>query len=234
MTTRRWFADHPEWLTLTIAAVLWIPLIVALAGTFTLDHHHGPDGSPHPSTGFDTHLVLWVVMVAAMMLPTTVPHLRYVGFNTRGSRRQRSILLFVLGYLAVWSGPGFVLALLPMPVPAAVLVIVILVAGGWELTAAKRLAMRRCCRTWPVRYTGAAADASAVEYGLRHGGYCLLVSGPAMVALMLAGHPGWATVVLAVLMSAQKLLTQPHRWRTLVALGWLATGLAVAGATAFD
>ncbi len=40
--------------------------------------------------------------------------------------------------------------------------------------------------------------------------------------------------VLAVLMSAQKLLTQPHRWRTLVALGWLATGLAVAGATAFD
>ena len=140
----------------------------------------------------------------------------------------------MLGYLVVSFGPGFVLALLPMPVPAAVLVIVILVAGGWELTAAKRLAMRRCCRTWPVRYRGRSGRVTAIKYGLRHSGYCLLVSGPAMVALMLAGHPGWATVVLAVVMSARKLLTEPHRWRTLVALGWLATGLAVAGATAFD
>ncbi len=231
---RHWFQDHPEWLVLVVSALGWVGLAWLLAGSFSLDHHHGSAAAATTSGSFDSHLLVWLVMVLAMMLPTTVPHLRYVGFNTRASHRQRSILLFGLGYLAVWVLPGFAVSLLPMPVSGILLVIVVLAGGGWELTAIKRRALQACCRTRPVRYTGAAADAAAVEYGLRHGSSCLLVSGPAMVALMLAGHPGWATVVLALVMAAQKLLADPLRWRTAVALGWLAAGLAVAGVAAFD
>ncbi len=226
---------HPEWPALLIAAVAWGWLALALGwlgpGGWTLlpGHHHGTVGaSGHPHS-IDDQLLIWVVMVLAMMLPTTVPHLRYLAFNTRTSRRQRAIGLFLLGYLAVWSVPGLALAVVPSPVPAALVAAAVLAAGGWELTPVKRRALRRCCRTWPVGYAGPRADAAAVEYGLRHGAVCLLVGGPAMAALMLAGHPWWATVALAVVMTAQKLLSRPERWRAIVAIGWVASGLAVAG-----
>ncbi|MFT3832775.1 MAG: DUF2182 domain-containing protein [Micropruina sp.] len=231
---RMWPSQHPEWLALLLASASWVWLAVAL-GWFTSGsgwglpgHHHGVEGgdAPHSTDG---QLLIWVAMVFAMMVPTTIPHLRYLGFNTRTSRRQRSIALFLLGYVVVWLAPGFALSLIGSPAPWVVAVVV-LAAGAWELTAVKRRALRRCCRTWPVGYAGASADSAAVEYGLRHGVTCLLVGGPAMVALTLAGHPAWATVALAALMAAQKLLSRPDRWRTVVAIGWLASGVAVAGA----
>ena len=233
-TIGRWFEDHPEWLILAIAALAWIPLLWTLAGTFTLDHHHGRTAAPEPVRGYDTHLALWLLMAVAMMLPTTVAHLRYVGFGTRASRRQRSILLFALGYLTAWTLPGFATALVPQPAALTTVVIAVLFAAGWELTPVKRRALRACCRTSPVRYGGSVADSAAVEYGLRHGGRCLLVSAPAMIALMLGGHPWWAAIALALVMAGQKLLSEPVRWRTVVALGWLGTALAVAGVALFD
>lgn len=236
--TRFRLSDHPEWLALAVAASAWVWLVSSLGwltagGAAFGGHHHDPAAPPHMHS-FDAHLLIWTVMVVAMMLPTTVPHLRYLAFNTRRSRRQRSIALFLLGYLAVWLVPGLALAPVPSPLPAALVAAGVVVAGVWELTPVKRRALRRCCRTWPVGYAGASADAGAVEYGLRHGVICLLVGGPAMVALMLAGHPWWATVALTVVMAAQKLLSRPERWRAMVALGWLASGLAVAGAALLD
>ncbi len=235
---RGWLGRHPEWLALLLAALGWVGLSAALgwlgspAGwTLPSGHHHGPDASaavPHAHS-LDGQVLIWLAMVVAMMVPTTVPHLRYLGFNTRAARRQGSIALFLLGYLAVWFAPGLALALIGTPPPAA-LALVLLAAGAWELTPVKRRALRRCCRTWPVGYAGPSADAASVEYGLRHGLVCLLVTGPAMAALALAGHPAWATVALAAVMAGQKLLTRPERWRTAVAIGWLASGVALAGA----
>ena len=112
--------------------------------------------------------------------------------------------------------------------------VVVAAAGGWEVSRIKGRALKRCCRTWPVRYTGPAADASAVEFGLRHGAACLLVGGPAMIALMLAGHPWWAAVTLFAVMLGQKLITAPQRWSVAVALGFAAVAVAVAGTAVFD
>ena len=75
---------------------------------------------------------------------------------------------------------------------------------------------------------------SAVEFGLRHGAACLLVGGPAMIALMLAGHPWWAAVTLFAVMLGQKLITAPQRWSVAVALGFAAVAVAVAGTAVFD
>lgn len=167
-------------------------------------------------------------------MPTTVPHPRYLGFNTRRARRQRSLALFALGYPAVRLAPGLLFAVAPLPVPASVLAALVLAAGAWELTPVKRRALRRCCRTLPAGFTGPSADAAAVEYGLRHGLACLLVGGPGDDGAALAGHPWWATVTLALVMAAQKLLSRPDEWRAVVALGWLASGLAIVGIAVLD
>ncbi len=232
---------HPEWLALVLAGAAWLGLALTLgwlgpAGwALPSGHHHGPDVATVPHVhSVDAQLLTWLLMVVAMMLPTAIPHLRYLGFNTRRSRRQRSLALFALGYLAVWLAPGLLLAVAPLPVSASVLAVLVLTAGAWELTPIKRRALRGCCRTTPVGFAGPSADAAAVEYGLSHGATCLLVSGPAMAVLMLAGHPWCATVALAVVMAAQKLLSRPDRWRAVVALGWLASGLAIAGMAVLD
>ena len=241
--------DHPEWLVLLVSLAGWVWLGTVLAGAASTPgaqaghagHQHGPvQGDPFalPAASgsaamavapiFAAHLGVWLAMTIAMMLPTTVPHVRYIGFAVRESRRQRAILWFGFGYLVVWLAPGMLLAVLP-PAPPMAVAIAVLVAGAWEWTPVKRRMLRRCCRTWPVRYAGPASDASALEYGIRHGLTCLAVSGPAMAALMLAGHPWWATAALSVLMAAQKLLSAPDRWRTPVAIGWLAGGVALTG-----
>ncbi|MFT3970749.1 MAG: DUF2182 domain-containing protein [Micropruina sp.] len=231
---------HPEWLALLLAAAAWIGLALTLgwlgpAGwALPSGHHHSPDAAVPHVHSVDTQLLTWALMVVAMMLPTTVPHLRHLGFNTRRSRRQRSLALFTLGYLAVWLAPGLLFAVAPSPVPTSVLAVLLLAAGAWELTPIKRRALRGCCRTLPTGFTGPSADAAAVDYGLRHGYSCLLVGGPAMAVLMLAGHPWWATVALAVVMATQKLLSRPDQWRAVVALSWLASGLAIAGVAWLD
>lgn len=240
LSWRQLLSRHPEWLGLLLAATAWICLAVTLgwfAPSWALPsgHHHGSDAATVPHIhSVDAQLLTWLLMVVAMMLPTTVPHLRYLGFNTRRSRRQRSLALFTLGYLAVWLAPGVLFAVAPIPVPASGLAVLVLAAGAWELTPIKRRALRGCCRTLPAGFTGPSADAAAVDYGLRHGLTCLLVGGPAMAVLMLAGHPWWATVALAVVMAAQKLLSRPDQWRAVVALGWLASGIAIAGVAVLD
>ena len=222
-----WRRNHPEFLALLIAAGAWVLLGGLLSAT--AGHHHGGQAG-----SYDQHLTVWVAMVPAMMLPTTLPHLRYVGFATQAARTQRSVLLFSLGYGAVWLLLGLVVAAVPQPLTGWPLALVVAAAGGWEVSRIKGRALKRCCRTWPVRYTGPAADASAVEFGLRHGAACLLVGGPAMIALMLAGHPWWAAVTLFAVMLGQKLITAPQRWSVAVALGFAAVAVAVAGTAVFD
>ena len=80
-----------------------------------------------------------------------------------------------------------------------------------------------------MRYAGAAADRSSLTFGWRHGMTCVRVGGPAMVALMAAGHPWPATLAVAALMLAQKGLARPERWRAGVAVGGLVAGLVVLG-----
>ena len=79
-------------------------------------------------------------------------------------------------------------------------------------------------------YYQAVADGTYAACGLD---VTILPGGPQVNnrALMLAGHPWWASVALTVVMTAQKLLSRPERWRAMVAIGWLASGLAVGGAT---
>ena len=216
---------RPEWSVLAAAAAGW----VLLSGLVWWPAGHA--GHHHPA------LLGWLLMTVAMMLPTTVPAVRYVAFASRRRRRQRSILAFCLGYLASWLALGGVVSavlaltagpLLARPDPLTT-AIAQAVAAGWELTGWKRLALRRCHRTYPIRFRGFAADASAAAYGLRHGLTCLGACGPAMTALMVAGHPLVLTAVVSALMFAQLMLRESERWRPAVAVGGVAGALLVLG-----
>jgi predicted metal-binding membrane protein len=233
-----WAYRHPEWAPLGVSILGWMLLARLL---WLTSAESGPmpgmkHGHPAMTGGiwatFGHEMLAWLAMLLAMMLPTTVPAVRYVAFASRRSRRQRSVLAFGLGYLAAWLPLGvavsLLLALLP-PLGTVPVAIAIALAGAWELTPAKRLALRRCHRTAPVRFDGLAADRSAAAFGLEHGKTCVIIGGPAMVALTALGHPVIATVIVAVIMFGQKIIRRPERWSSGVAVGGVLAGLLVLG-----
>ncbi len=86
-----------------------IGLLFALAGTgwwWTIDRMHGMDNGPWTGLGtLGWFLGVWVVMMAAMMLPSVAPTAALYSRMTR-ARSPVSPLLFTAGYLATWASAG--------------------------------------------------------------------------------------------------------------------------------
>ncbi len=148
-------------------------------------------------------LAMWVVMMAAMMLPSLAPILwRYrqaVGW--RGESRLGSLtLLSGLGYFFVWTlcglaifPLGVVLATVEMEQPAlaraapVAVGVVILLAGAVQLTSWKAHHLARCRET-PARGCTLPADATtAWRQGLRFGFHCGLSCANLTAILLVIG-----------------------------------------------
>jgi predicted metal-binding membrane protein len=133
-------------------------------------------------------LGMWVVMTAAMMLPSLVSMLwryRPAVAGTGETRVGRLTALVAAGYFVVWTALGMValplgiaLAAIAMQQPALArgvplgVGVVVLIGGALQLTAwkARHLA---CCREAPGRSRPVPADAGAAwRHGLRLGLHC--------------------------------------------------------------
>jgi predicted metal-binding membrane protein len=166
-------------------------------------------------------------MVVAMMLPTTAPALRYVAQSSRRTWRPAMAAAFAGAYLGAWMLLAPVAAGVHAFAPASPLlpIAALLVAAAWELTPWKRRALRHCHRSMPVRFSGVAAVASVLRFGMRNGLACAAACAPAMLAIAIAGHPLLATVAIAGLLTGEKLLERGERLRP-----WIAATLLVAAA----
>ncbi len=134
-------------------------------------------------------LGMWVVMMAAMMLPSLVPMLwRYrqaVGRTGETTRLGRLTALVGVGYFFVWTAFGMAafplgvaLAAVEMQLPALARAVpiavgvVVLIAGALQFTAWKAHQLA-CCREAPGRGRTLPADAcTAWRHGLRLGLHC--------------------------------------------------------------
>ena len=152
---------------------------------------HGMDmGAATRLGSFTSFIAVWVVMMAAMMLPGAAPAaLRRA--QTHGG--VRTVPLFVGSYLAVWALVGVAVYALYRPHGSVAAGIVVIAAGLYELTPVKRDFRRRC--------RGGARS------GGRFGLCCAGSSAGLMLMLLALGVMSliWMSV-LAVLVLAQKLL----------------------------
>ncbi len=148
-------------------------------------------------------LGMWIVMMAAMMLPSLVPMLeRYRQAVGRASEARLDLLTarVGLGYFLVWTAfgvaaypLGVALAAIEMQQPALARAVpiavgvVVLVAGLLQLTAWKARALA-CCREAPGRGRTLPADAgTAWRHGLRLGLHCSICCAAPMAILLVAG-----------------------------------------------
>ena len=126
----------------------------------------------------------WLPMVAAMMLPLTLPPLTYLHVRSLARRRLRAEALFLQGYLMAWLVAGAALPLLA-PMPAA------WAAGmalAWQLTPAKQRCLNGCHRLPRLAVFGWRAERDALAYGLRQGGYCVGACWALMLPTLLLEH----------------------------------------------
>jgi predicted metal-binding membrane protein len=139
---------------------------------------------------FASFIAVWVVMMAAMMLPGAAPAVLRRA-QARGG--VRAVPLFTGSYLAVWALVGAAVYALYRPHGYVAAGVVVIAAGLYELTPVKRHFRRRCRDT--------------VRSGFRFGLCCAGSSIGLMLMLLALGAMSlmWMSVI-AVLVLAQKLL----------------------------
>lgn len=138
-----------------------------------------------------TTSAMWILMMAAMMLPSMAPVMAiYAGLAAKedtGARLALRIGLFTMGYFLLWAMFSVAAALgqlalrgsewftmggtLAVPFAAGILLIV---AGAYQLTPIKEFCLRHCRH--PLTYLMShwrEGLAGAFPVGARHGVYCL-------------------------------------------------------------
>jgi predicted metal-binding membrane protein len=158
---------------------------------------------------FGLFLPVWVVMMAAMMLPGAAPA---VMRRVQASGRVRAVPLFVGSYLAVWVLVGVAVYAVYRPHGPRAAGAVVIAAGVYEFTPLKRHFRRRC------------RDSAGSGWGF---GLCCAGSSAGLMAMLMA--PGvmslpWMAVI-TVLACAQKLL--PAKAALDVPLALAITGLGI-------
>jgi predicted metal-binding membrane protein len=93
----------------------------------------------------------WILMLVAMMAPALITPMRHVRDRSFAQRRARAILLFLVGYSAMWMAAGalllaagFVAAQLTARGSWAPLAVVAVVALAWQFAPLKQQCLNRC------------------------------------------------------------------------------------------
>jgi predicted metal-binding membrane protein len=168
--------------TLGLAAASWAVAVWQM---------HGMDMGVATQLGsFVLFIAVWILMMAAMMLPGAAPA---VVRRVQASGGLRAVPLFIGSYLAVWALFGAAVYALYRPHGPVAAGVVVIAAGGYEVTPLKRHFRRRC--------------RDSVSSGWGFGLCCAGSSAGLMLMLVALGvmSVAWMAAV-AVLVLAQRLL----------------------------
>lgn len=169
---------------------------------------------------------IWIVMMAAMMLPSLVPTLSRYRRSAHVLDKTRLAGLTVLaggGYFLVWAGFGTAAYALGLLVPAAEMqwmdlarlvpfatALVLLLTGCFQMTEWKTHQLE-CCRETPdLSQPQSSGSGGAWQYGLRLGLHCCLCCSGFMLILLVTGMMNLAGMALvAAAITIERLAPRP-------------------------
>ena len=218
-----------------------VALLFALAAAgwwWTIHQMHGMDGGPWTDLGtLAWFLGVWVVMMAAMMLPSVSPTVALYSRMTE-TRSPIAPLFFTSGYLVTWAGVGL-LAFVVADVGGRIVGdgfswnhagrwvagVTLVLAAVYELTPLKDVCLGKCRS--PVGFllgSWRSGLSGALQMGVKHGAWCAGCCWALMAALFALGvmSVAWMAFV-AALIAAEKTLP----WGRAVTYGTAALLLAL-------
>lgn len=199
----RWIGPAALTVTLAIAGVCWVPAIRQMSGMEL--------GTATRLGSLGSFIGLWVVMMAAMMLPGAAPT---AARRARATGQVRAVPLFIGSYLAVWMLFGLAVYVLYRPHGSMVAGAVTIAAGIYELTPLKQH-YRSQCR-------------GGVGSGFEFGRYCVGSSIGLMLILVAVSlmSVGWMAAI-AVIVLGQKLIPRRTALDISLALAIIALGIVI-------
>lgn len=220
-----------------VASLLLVAAAGAWVGVSVLVRHLGA----MPGTlalGVASFALMWVLMMAAMMLPSATP---FVSLYLRGLHDSRAFRVagFALGYLLVWAAagiPAYALARVAAMLVAgsraggtAAAVAIFAASGAYQLTPLKYRCLARCRSPlgFVFRYGGYRGRTRDLRIGIVHGAFCVGCCWALMALLIAFGLMNVvAMIALALAVIVEK--TSAHGLRVGQAIGVVALVLAVA------
>jgi predicted metal-binding membrane protein len=208
-------AARPVLVAITAAWVLAIG--AELSGAAEVLHHDALiEGGPPLWAALGLFLLAWQAMVAAMMLPSSLPLIRLfdaVSRRQEGGGRARAA--FLGGYLAVWTAFGALAFLGDVAVHHAVHAVpalaerpwlisgsVLALAGAFQFSELKERCLSKCRAPGPYLLAHYRRGAAAgFRLGSGHGLYCLGCCWALMLVLFAAGVAvlWWMAALTAVM-----------------------------------
>lgn len=237
----------PQPVLLAVAAAWALAAAAQLTGVGERLHHDGlvVDGPPL-WLGLLVFLVAWQAMVAAMMIPSSLPLIRlYSAVSRSRPDHGAAVAAFLGGYAAVWTAFGALALLGDVAVHRAVegtpwlsqrpwLVSggVLLLAGAFEFSSLKEKCLTTCRHPAPYLMTRYRRGARAgFRIGAGHGLFCLGCCWALMLVMFAAGVAVlWWMAALTAVMVYEKTGRYGSAVRPVIGLALLALGaLTLAG-----
>ncbi len=215
---------------LAVAGVAWVVMVQhssSMAGMDGMDMGLGP---------IESFAAAWVVMMAAMMLPSAIPVvLEFARTAERRSGWQIATGVLAATYLGSWLIFGVVCYAvytamrMPWPNQPVVVGVALALAGVYSVSPIKRASQARCrelCALHgPLPFN---LMRSAAVAGARYGLSCLGCSAALMVAMVLLGMSSlWWAVILGIVVLVYK-FAPPLRMRYELVLSAALVALGVA------
>jgi predicted metal-binding membrane protein len=224
-------------------AAAWAAAIAAqVAGVAAVANHDAllvGDGPPFVFAALIA-LLAWQVMIAAMMLPSSLPLVRlYARATERAPRRGRSMAAFLGGYALVWSAFGLAAFMFDAGIHAAVNASpwlerhdwwigggVLALAGAFQFTPLKDACLDKCRHPgqFLMRFYE-RGPAGGFRMGARHGAFCVGCCWALMLVMFAAGVASlvWMALLTGVMIHEK---TRPAGARAVPV-----TGVALLGAS---
>src|SRR5919204_6155460 len=184
--------------------------------------HHSLDEVRGGSLLMLVFIAGWVVMLIAMMLPTTLPLIALFNRLTHSRPdRPRLLTLLVVGYLAIWILFGMGVYLSDSVLHTAVALspwvaehvwalgaVTLLLAGVYQFTPLKYHCLEKCRSPFSFvmgHWHGGRERRNALKLGLDHGAFCLGCCWSLMLLMFAVGigNIGWM-LVLGAFMALEK------------------------------
>lgn len=188
----------------------------------------------------------WVLMLTAMMVPTTLPLLdAYRRLTSRRADRWLLVGLVVTGYLSAWLAFGIAAHVTDVVLHKAVAgnawltfngwaigAGVFALAGAFQFSALKYRCLEKCRPTLSFvieHWQGRRERRQALRMGWRHGVFCVGCCWALMLLMFVVGtgNVGWM-LLLGAVMAAEKNLPSGRRLRIPLGLGLIAGAVGIA------
>lgn len=232
-------------LVLVVAiTVAWAAAIAAeSAGASRFLHHDSliEGGWPLPAALL-VFIAAWQLMIAAMMLPSSLPLIRlFAGIAAKQERPARATSALIGGYASVWTAFGAVAFLSDVVVhrsvervsfleahPEVIAASVLFVAGAFQFSDLKDRCLRECRHPAPflMSHYGRGTRA-AFRLGVAHGVFCLGCCWALMLVGFAAGVANlWWMAALTAVMVFEKTARRGRQAVIPIGVGLFVAGVA--------